>query len=129
MSMSNSFSKAMTSSTVSRLSAAEVLHEARFSGELLALDAKLLDDDVLDLSLDLAQCHGPRSGSRDVSTAQMTMPPSTTSTWPVTYAARSDARKSTAPATSSGARAGPARSPCNKAAPRPRARRPSCRSR
>src|SRR6185312_5031799 len=33
---------------------AEVLHEAGFVGQLLPLDAKLLDDDVLDLLFDVA---------------------------------------------------------------------------
>src|SRR5688572_4654611 len=33
---------------------AEVLHEARLAGQLLALHAKLLDDDVLDLLFDVA---------------------------------------------------------------------------
>src|SRR5689334_6146831 len=33
---------------------AEVLHEAGLAGELLALDAQLLDDDVLDLLFDVA---------------------------------------------------------------------------
>src|SRR5690606_33402887 len=33
---------------------AEILHEGRLGGELLALDAQFLDDDVLDLLLDVA---------------------------------------------------------------------------
>src|SRR5215211_2104669 len=33
---------------------AEVLHETRLAGELLALDAELLDDDILDLLFDVA---------------------------------------------------------------------------
>src|SRR6266849_3247149 len=39
---------------------AQVLHEARFGGELVALDPKLLDDDVFDLLLELlhVHCHG-----------------------------------------------------------------------
>jgi hypothetical protein len=38
----------MTSSTMSRLSAPEILDEARLGRQLLALDAELLLDDVFD---------------------------------------------------------------------------------
>src|SRR5229473_4365882 len=39
---------------------AQVLHEARFGGQFVALDPQLLDDDVLDLLLELlhVHCHG-----------------------------------------------------------------------
>src|SRR5215207_7567054 len=58
---------------------AEVLHEARLAGQLLALHAQLLDDDVLDLLFDVA--HVVLDWRFRV--PQMTIPPSTTSTWPV----------------------------------------------
>ena len=48
--------------------------------------------------------------------AQTTIPPSTTRTWPVTYAARSEASHSTAPATSSGRPSRPRAICSNKAA-------------
>src|SRR5690242_9158678 len=42
---------------------AQILHEARVRGELVALHAELLDDDVLDLLLELlhVHCHGVSS--------------------------------------------------------------------
>src|SRR5581483_8589917 len=101
---------------------AEVLDEAGLVGELLALHTELLLDDVADLLSVVG--HGNESslsnevGNRRLNlvclggtleirgtvcpAAHMTIPPSTTNTCPVTYAAWSDARNATSPAISLG---------------------------
>src|SRR5205823_6170966 len=90
----------------------EVLDEARVIGKLLTLDAELLLDDVADF-LRVVVGHGRASSPLrfDVGYGNllcheggchMTIPPSTTKTCPVMYAARSDARNATTPATSFG---------------------------
>src|SRR5512135_1841661 len=58
---------------------AEVLHEARFGLELVALDPELLDDDVLHLFLELlhVHCHGAplQGGWKEVTSPSRRRPP------------------------------------------------------